>query len=231
VRWSARLLHLMSGLWVPEMLSLYATWAYSWIRPPSRSRRQTRMPAPSACGRTRPSGGCCCSVRCGRWVLMVHVLAQDQPQVPFAGDQDPIQALTAGAGNPAFRDRVRPRRLDRRLDDSRLGRGEHCVERCGELGIPVPDQELEAVSLIVEMHQHVAGLLGHPVTSRVSGDPGQVHAAGAVLDEEQHIQAVGFQNAATGLDLGFYAARSYSLMRPPSTGLRLIHSWERSARG
>jgi transposase-like protein len=42
---------------------------------------------------------------------------------------------------------------------------------------------------------------------------------------------VGFQNAATGLDLGFYAARSYSLMRPPSTGRRLIRSWERSARG
>jgi len=28
---------------------------------------------------------------------------------------------------------------------------------------------------------------------------------------------VGFQNWATGLDLGFYAARSYSLMRPPRT--------------
>jgi hypothetical protein len=27
----------------------------------------------------------------------------------------------------------------------------------------------------------------------------------------------GFQNSATGLDLGFYAARSYSLITPPST--------------
>ena len=35
---------------------------------------------------------------------------------------------------------------------------------------------------------------------------------------------VGFQNSATGLDLGFYAARSYSLMRPPRTGRRLIRS-------
>jgi hypothetical protein len=33
---------------------------------------------------------------------------------------------------------------------------------------------------------------------------------------------VGFQNSATSLDLGFYAARSYSLMRPPRTGRRLI---------
>jgi hypothetical protein len=42
---------------------------------------------------------------------------------------------------------------------------------------------------------------------------------------------VGFQNSATRADLGFYAARSYSLMRPPRTGRRLIRSRERSATG
>jgi YfbU domain len=36
----------------------------------------------------------------------------------------------------------------------------------------------------------------------------------------------GFQNSATGLDLGSYAARSYSLMRPPRTGRRVNHSIE-----
>ena len=35
---------------------------------------------------------------------------------------------------------------------------------------------------------------------------------------------VGFQNSATVLDLCFYAARSYSLMRPPRTGRRWIRS-------
>jgi len=40
---------------------------------------------------------------------------------------------------------------------------------------------------------------------------------------------VGFQNSAIGPDLGFYAARSYSLMRPPRTGRRRIRSLERSA--
>jgi len=44
-------------------------------------------------------------------------------------------------------------------------------------------------------------------------------------------QRVGFQNSATGPDLGFYAARSYSLMRPPRTGRRLIRSLDRSAAG
>jgi hypothetical protein len=42
---------------------------------------------------------------------------------------------------------------------------------------------------------------------------------------------VGFQNSATGLDLGVYAAGSYSLMRPPRTARRLIRSWVRSAAG
>ena len=42
---------------------------------------------------------------------------------------------------------------------------------------------------------------------------------------------VGFQNSATGPDLVFYAARSYSLMRPPRTGRRLIRSREKSATG
>jgi hypothetical protein len=33
-------------------------------------------------------------------------------------------------------------------------------------------------------------------------------------DEYEHVP-VGFQKSATDLDLGFYAVRSYSLMRPP----------------
>ena len=42
---------------------------------------------------------------------------------------------------------------------------------------------------------------------------------------------VGFQNSATGLDLGVYAAGWYSLMRPPRMARRLIRFWERSATG
>jgi hypothetical protein len=45
------------------------------------------------------------------------------------------------------------------------------------------------------------------------------------------IGPVGFQNSATGLDLRFYAARWYSLRRPPRTGRRLIRCRERSAIG
>ena len=53
-----------------------------------------------------------CPVR-AMLVVVIGVLAQDQPQVPFAGDQHPVQALAAGAGDPAFGDRVRAGCLDR----------------------------------------------------------------------------------------------------------------------
>src|SRR5712672_3017117 len=88
---------------MPNIVSPHATWAYSWMRPPSRSCRRTRILAPAADGPWRPAGGFWCSVLCGRWgVVMVGVLAEDQLQVPFAGDQHPVQALAAGTGDPAF---------------------------------------------------------------------------------------------------------------------------------
>jgi hypothetical protein len=76
-------------------------------------------------------------------------------------------------------------RPDRGPDDPHVDRGEHGIESGGELGIPVPDQELQAVSGMLKVHQEVAD----PLTRCAGGDPGQVHAPGAVLDEEQHVQA------------------------------------------
>jgi len=37
-------------------------------------------------------------------VVVIGILAQDKPQAPLARDQHPIQALTAVATHPAFRD-------------------------------------------------------------------------------------------------------------------------------
>ena len=110
--------------------------------------------------------------------------------MPFAGYQHPVQALSAATGDPPFGDRVRPRCLHRCFDDPHADGGEYGVEGRGELGVPVADQELQAASLVFEVYQEVAGLLDHPCTCGVSRDPGKVHAAGAVLDEEQHVQPV-----------------------------------------
>jgi len=50
-------------------------------------------------------------------------------------------------------------------------------------------------------------------------------------DRVHRLVLVGFQNSATGSGLVFYAARSYSLMRPPRTGRRSIRFRDRSATG
>ena len=37
-------------------------------------------------------------------IVMIGVLAEDQPQVPLASDQYPVRALAAGTADPALRD-------------------------------------------------------------------------------------------------------------------------------
>jgi len=41
---------------------------------------------------------------------VIGVLAEDQSRVPFASDQDPVQALAAGTAHPALCDRIAPHR-------------------------------------------------------------------------------------------------------------------------
>ena len=64
-----RTVSVLVRLWVPNTVSLHATWEYSWIRPPSRSCRKTRVLVPAAGGSRRPAGGFWCRARCGRWPL------------------------------------------------------------------------------------------------------------------------------------------------------------------
>jgi transposase len=61
-----------------------------------------------------------------------------------------------------------------------------------------------------------------------SGATEQMHSE---LRRQCRIAARGFQNSATGADLGFYAAGSYSLRRRPRTVRSLIRWRERSATG
>jgi len=107
----------------------------------------------------------------------------------WSGDQDVVEAFAAQCPDEAFRDRVRPRCPDRGADDPNVGTGEDRVEGRGELTVPVADQEPEPVGAITEVHQQVAGLLGDPSPGGVGGDPGEVHAAAAVLDHDEDVEA------------------------------------------
>ena len=77
-------------------------------------------------------------------VVMPRVLGQDPPEVPFTVDQQVIGALAPQRSHVPLCKGIRAEHLERDLDDPRADCGEHRVERRGELGIPVPDQELVA---------------------------------------------------------------------------------------
>ena len=121
-------------------------------------------------------------------VVMIDVFAQGVVEMSSAGNEDAVSALAPCAGDPPLADRVRPRRLDRRCDDPHTGGGEDCVERVGVFGIPVSDQELQAVGALGEVHECVPGLLYRPCGGGVVSDASQVNAAIVMFDDEQHIE-------------------------------------------
>jgi len=122
-------------------------------------------------------------------VVVISVFAEDLVKMSLAGDADAVGALAPDAGDPPLADRVRPRRLNGCCDDPHAGRGEDRVERIGVLGISVPDQELQAVGALAEIHERVPGLLRGPDGGGVGGDAGQVHTATLMLDDEQYVES------------------------------------------
>jgi hypothetical protein len=58
-------------------------------------------------------------------------------------NQQLVEEFPAQGADDPFADRVRPWRLRRADQDPDALRGEHGVERSGELADPVPDQELD----------------------------------------------------------------------------------------
>ena len=67
-------------------------------------------------------------------VVVVDVDAKDALELAAVDDQDPVEALASDGADEALGVGVRPRRLDRRLDDSDPFAAEDLVERAVELG-------------------------------------------------------------------------------------------------
>src|SRR6266511_3748959 len=108
--------------------------------------------------------------------------------MPAAEDQQPVEALSTEAPDPALGVRSRPRRSDGRLDHADAFGAEDLVEVAAELAVAVTDQEPRLDALVVEVHEQVARLLGHPRPVRIRRDPCQMHAASRQLDEEQDVE-------------------------------------------
>jgi hypothetical protein len=64
---------------------------------------------------------------------------------------------------------------------------EDLVERGGELGVAIPEQELEREAAVLDLPGEVACLLHDPCAGRMVGAAGEVNAA-ADLDEEEDVE-------------------------------------------
>ena len=100
-------------------------------------------------------------------VVMLDVLAQDPLLVSTPQHQRPVQALGAHRTHPPFRAGVRVGCPDRGGDDPGSVDLEYRVERPGELGVAVANQEPGSDALPNELAAHVPGLLRHPGAVRV----------------------------------------------------------------
>ena len=83
-------------------------------------------------GTVRPAG-----------VVVAQVFGQYLAQVVVVDDQQPVEEFSAQGACDSFADGVRFGRLRGAGENPDAFRGEHCVERIGELARAVPDQELD----------------------------------------------------------------------------------------
>jgi hypothetical protein len=120
---------------------------------------------------------------------MLDIGPQDTDKLLAADDQQLVQALPADRADPALGDGIGVGRLHRCADDLGPGRAPQVVERPGELGVSVADQELEGGGFVIEDGGEVTSLLGNPPPSRMSSDARQVHPSAGELDEEQDIHS------------------------------------------
>src|SRR5450432_4062595 len=104
-------------------------------------------------------------------------------------DQQPVEDLAAKGTDDPFADGVRSGCLRRAGKNPDALRREDGVERVSELAGAVPDQELNWSRALAEVHQEVAGRLCSPRAVGVGSDSGEVNATGAVLDDDQGVDA------------------------------------------
>jgi hypothetical protein len=158
------------------------------------------------------------------WPVRIETLGvavQDGAGVGFVVGQQVVGALPADAADEPFGIAVRAGRVWRDLDDLDVYGGEHRVERGGELGVAVPDQEPECAGSVVEVDDQVAGLLGGPVAGRMGGDAEDVHSSGEHLYHDQDVDAtqgdgVEVVSGGTCTALSTRTARSSTYSCPPA---------------
>jgi len=114
-----------------------------------------------------------------------RAVSGDQGLIHPAGHEDPFHD-PPGPGAVGI-DELHHRVEDRSAAVVDADVGEHRVERRSELRVAIPDQELEATSLVVERHRQIASLLGGPRPVGMRRYTQDVQVAIADLECEQDV--------------------------------------------
>ena len=92
-------------------------------------------------------------------------------------DQQPVEALGTDGADETLSERVRLRRLHRRLDDRDALAGEDNVEVACELAVAITDQEAKRRRTPLQRPRELARLLGNPGAGRIGRAAGQVNTS------------------------------------------------------
>jgi hypothetical protein len=100
-----------------------------------------------------------------------------------------MRSVSSGFCRPheSFGEAVRSRTPRRNLYGVDARAGQDGIERRGELTSAVADEEPEPGGMVAEVHQEVAGLLGGPRSSSVTGRPEDVHVAAVDFQGEEDV--------------------------------------------
>src|SRR5262249_57867823 len=106
-------------------------------------------------------------------VVTIHVLGQERLQMPSTEDQQPVQALPAGTGDPALAPSLRVRGPDRCSDHLQTFCPEDGIEGGREVAVTIVDQEAGLDLSLLQLPGQVSRLLDGPASARVLAAGGQ----------------------------------------------------------
>ena len=122
-------------------------------------------------------------------VVVLDVLTDDGFEVTSADDEHAIDALPADGANKAFGKCMGTRSSDRSTNGPNILGAEDLVEAGCELGVAIPDQELDPSRALGQFEAQVPGLLDYPVASRIRRHSRHEDLSGVEFDEEEHVEA------------------------------------------
>jgi hypothetical protein len=121
-------------------------------------------------------------------IVVGPILVQDSPKMCLVPDEGAVQEFASVSADPAFDDRVHTRRLYVAKHAVRMPASARTASNTAvRIGPAVADHELNPVSLLAEVREEVAGLLGGPLPGGMQGDPEDAIAPVRVHDHGQDV--------------------------------------------